>query len=290
MSPLALHVEGRNLVDSQGRIVRLPGVSAFALFKRFLQRDGWNALVLPILQEWRQVAHEGGYDGPIILRVFRHAGGANAFAMDPWSYTSEQIRDFAYRCGEQGFYIDWTGGDYQLCFSGLDGDRGVHEHHNRFCAALVGLNNNIWNVSNEPFKNGLDAFAALPPPWAPAVWYSGSWDDSRDTCCVNLHTDRNDEDGAPKWVGKAHESAPYMWKHGKPVFYDEPMGADEVDIPGRRSCVPRYFGVLGTVIATVSAVYFHSSDGMPCNGLRPITRRCAVQFFAGVAGGLKVAA
>ncbi len=285
-----LHVEGRYLVDSTGKRIRLPGVSAFALFKRYLMNNGWDALCAPILAEWRQVAHEGGYDGPIVLRVFRHAASWNEFGItDPWSYTPAQIHDFASRCAALGFYIDWVGGDYQECFpTGLDGDFGVHKHHNVFTSALVGLTNNIWCISNEPFKNGLDPFQALPPPWAPKVWYSGSYDDARDTVAVNLHTDRSEEAGAQKWVGKAHESAPYMWKHNLPVIYDEPMGADELAIPGKRSNVPAYFGILGSVIAAVSLVYFHCTDGMPCNGLRPITRQCAVEFFRGVVGGLHV--
>jgi hypothetical protein len=79
-----------------------------------------------------------------------------------------------------------------------------------------------------------------------------------------------------------------MWKHNKPVIYDEPMGADEVNQPGKRSNVPKYFGVLGSVLTMVSAVYFHSTAGLACNGLGPITRQCAVEFFKGAKGALLV--
>lgn len=291
-----LHVSGKNIVDAAGKTVRLPGYAAFALFKRFLMPNGWNALVIPNLTEYRSIATAAGYptDGPIALRVFRHAGGANAFAMDPWSYTQAQVTSFATACAQLNFIIDWTAGDYQLCFPGpnpLDGPKGIHEHHNVFCAGLVGVPS-IWNVSNEPFKNGLRPSDAVPPPWAPSIQYTGDYGDDRDTStdlnCVNLHTDRSEEGGAPKWVGKAHESAPYLWKYNKPIFYDEGMGADEDNIPGRRSNVPQYFGIMGSVIAAVSSVYFHSTDGLACNGFRPKTKECAVEFWRGAVGGLLV--
>mgnify|MGYP001558570687 FL=1 len=299
MTP-ALKVAGPHLVERDtGHRARLPGVSAFALFKRYLMQNGWDALVYPILVEWRQVAHDGGYEGPIVLRVFRNAAPPNAFALDPWSYDGAQVAAFTQRCGTLGFYVDWTSGDNQLCFPSADprmgehhGSIGMNQHANIFCAAIAHLPNVIWNTCNEPFKNGVDTDVTKPPPWAPVVQYSGNYDDLRDQthdlACLNLHTDRNTESGAQKWVGKAHESAPYLWLRGKPIFYDEPMGADELTIPGRRSNVPHYFGIYGTVIAMVSAVYFHSTDGLACNGLRPITRQCAVEFFRGIAGGLKV--
>lgn len=295
-----LHVSGAVLLDAQGRSIRLPGVAAFALFKRFLMPSGWDALVLPILTEWRQIATAAGYDGPIVLRVFRCAALPNLFALDPWSYDFTKATDFTNRCAALGFYVDWTGGDYQICFPSadphmgeVDGPQGINQHNNMFCAALLGCENAIWNTCNEPFKNGIDTGWVLPPPWAPTVQYSGEYRegyDQADLRCINLHTDRGEEGGAQKWVGKAHESAPYMWRRGKVVFYDEGMGADEIVIPGRRSNVPRYFGILGTVIAMVNAVYFHCTDGQPCNSLRPVTRQCAVEFFRGIVGGLKVTA
>lgn len=295
----ALHVDGPNLKDDAGTIVRLPGVDAFALLPRFLMHNGWDALTVPILREWRQIAHEGGWDGATILRAFRCAAPPNPFAIDPWSYDFHQVTELTQRCAAEGFYIDWTGGDYQVCFPSSDarrgetnGPKGINQHNNLFCAAIVGLPNCIWNTCNEPGKNGIDTGVTKPPPWAPAVQYSGNYDDNRnladDLACINLHTDRSEEGGAQKWVGKAHESAPYLWLRGKPIFYDEGMGADEVVKDGSRSNVPRYFGILGSVISMVSVVYLHCTDGQFGNSLRPQTRACGVQFFEGFVGGLRV--
>ncbi len=186
--------------------------------------------------------------------------------------------------------MDWTAGDYQFCFPGphpLDGPQGIHEHHNQFTAALTGQQF-IWNICNEPFQNGLDPFQAVPPPWVTGPWYSGVYNDPRDPRCVNLHTDRSEEHGAMKWVGKAHESAPYMWVQGRPVVYDEGMGAAEVAEPNRRSNVPHYFGIMGTVIAMVDLVYFHSTPGISSDGFGPIVKDCWSAFCRGAAGAMTV--
>lgn len=289
-----IYARGKHLVTADGETVRFPGVSAFPLLKRHILVDGWRVAVEPILDELRRIADAAGYHGIIALRVFRHGRDTNPFALDPWAYSPQQAADLTYKAARKDFIIDWTGGDYQFCFPGppLDGPRGIHQHHNEFTAALVGLPY-LWNVSNEPFKNGLDSFDAPPPPWVSAPWYSGWYDDNRDTSCVNLHTDRSEEAGAPKWVGKAHESAPYMWKHSLPVIYDEGMGANEVSIPNRRSNVPAYFRVYGSVLTMVNAVYLHSEVGLSCDGMGPdfaarfpVQRACFVEFFKGAAGAL----
>lgn len=295
-----LRVEGRHLVDEAGQVVRLAGLSAFSLFKDYLEPNGWAAKVEPRLVEYRAQADEAGWQGEIVLRVFRHAASWNAFGItDPWSYSMDQIRDFTLRCAQRDFYLDWTGGDYQVCFPSTDpnagelhGPRGIHEHHNRFTAALIGVPY-IWNVSNEPFKNGLDPRNAPPPPWCAPVQYSGKyydaeWDHATDLACINLHTDRGSEAGADKFVTKPHESAPFLWPHGKPIFYDEPIGADEENSPGRRSNNAAYFGILGQVLSCVSAVYFHSTDGLTCRPFRPITRVACVEFFKGAESARRV--
>ncbi len=289
-----LHVDGANLKDEQGKVVRLPGFQAFALFKRYLvadaHPDGWTVLAKPNLEEYRAIATEAGYPAtaPLVVRVARHAGGGNPFALDPWSYTPAQITDFAQKCADLNFIIDWVGCDYQLCFDGLDGPKGIHEHHNVFCAALVGITS-IWCVSNEPFKNGLNPQDAPPPPWAPVVQYSGQYDPFTGAlACINLHTDRSQEAGAEKWVGKGFESAPYLWVQGKPIFYDEGMGADEDYIQGRRSNVPAHFFIQGQELSAVSANYFHCTDALSGSGFRPVTRQCAVAFMRGAVSALAI--
>ncbi len=280
-----------------GIATRLPGVSYFAGLKRHidLNGDGWRVLVEPELDEIRRVADSAKYHGWIVLRVFRHASWWNVFGIvDPFSYSPQQAADFTSKCLAKGFLVDWTGGDYGICFpAGLDGMLGVHQHHNTFTSALVGLPY-IWQVCNEPFQNGLDPFTAQPPPWVTVPWYSGNYNDARDPQCRSLHTDRGSEGPIPKWVGKAHESAPYMWAYDpRVIIYDEPMCAAEYTEANRRSNVPAYFRTFGTVLTLVNLAYYHFEAGMHCNGLGPefaqqwpLQRMGMQEFFKGVVGAL----
>lgn len=300
MSLPALHVDGNHIIEAGGGIFQGIGTTEFAMFKRYLdpaaKPDGWTVLVKPVLRERMKAARESGWTGPMIARVMRNAAPPNEFALDPWSYPMSAVTEFTAKLEAEGWYVDWTSGDNQICFptaplsqdAELNGSRGFNEHTNQFTAALVGHTNTIWNVCNEPFKNGPNTVSGTtPPPWAPVVQYTGDYEDNRDVAkdlnCVNLHTDRSDEGPVPKWVGKAHESAPYMWRFGKPVFYDEPMGFDEVAVPGRRSNVPYYAQILGSSLLMVSAVYFHSSAGIGSNGFPPITMECWKAFCRGAA-------
>jgi hypothetical protein len=74
------------------------------------------------------------------------------------------------------------------------------------------------------------------------------------------------------------EIADYL---GRPAICDEPMGADEIDIPGKRSNVPDdfyYYAAVGMLLGGGGT--FHSSDGVYSNILRPTTRLCAQSFYA----------
>lgn len=297
MSVLPLHIEGSKIVTSEGKETKLIGLSDFGQFKRWLAKDGKEVLVRPIIMERTNLAREAGYTGPLVARVFRNAADWNPFSLMPWAYPMSAVREFTQFYNELGWYVDWTSGDNQVCFP-LDGDRaqldgllGFNQHTNEFCAALVGTQA-IWNVCNEPFKNGFGhQNLPTPPPWAPNVQYSGDYGDNRDKSfdlnCINLHTDRGTEAGAQKWVGKGHESAPYLWVNNKPVFYDEGMGAAEETIDGKRSCVPYYFETLGNDLQAVNAVYFHSTPGLSSDGFGPEVKKCWKAFIRGAVGGLK---
>jgi len=297
MSVPALRVENSRIVTSDGHETKLVGCADFTQFKRWLAASGKEALVRPIIAERTGLAREAGYTGPLTARVFRNAAYWNPFSLDPWSYPMSAVTEFTQFYNELGWYVDWTSGDNQVCFL-LDGDRaqldgptGFNQHTNVFTNALIGTQY-VWNVSNEPFKNGFGhQDLPKPPPWTSPVQYSGDYGESRnrgnDLSCINLHTDRSVESGVQKWVGKGHESAPYLWPQNKPIFYDEGMGADELTQDGKRSNVPFYFEVLGGDIEVVNAVYFHSQQGAESNGFGPRVKECWKAFCRGAAGGLK---
>lgn len=300
---LPLHVEGDQIKRSDGTIYKGIGTSEFAIINRYMAHpDGWNVLVKPVLQERRNAAEAMGWTGDLIARVARNAHPNNIFHIGPWDYPMSLITEIDGRMHEEGWRVDWVGCDNQHMFptnppgnnAQLDGPRGFNEHTNQFTYAILqnGADIDLWSKCNEPFQNGRNTTAAPLPPWAPKVWYTGDYDDNRDVSldgpCVNLHTDRNTEAGIPKWVGKCHESAPYMWRFHKPVIYDEGMGADEVDITGRRSSNPYYFGIMGSVLTMVSVVYFHSTAGLGSNGFGPKTMECWKAFVRGAVGALKL--
>jgi hypothetical protein len=297
MSVPALSVAG-NTLQADGKLTKLVGVADFSQFKRWLAVSGKEVLVRPIITERTNLAREAGYTGPLTARVFRCAASWNAFALDPWSYPMSAVTEFTQFYNSLGWYVDWTSGDNQVCFpldgdkAQLDGPKGFNQHTNEFTSALIGTQY-VWNVANEPWKNGFGhQDLPVPPPWTSPVQYSGDYgdhrDQSKDLACINLHTDRSTEGVVQKWVGKSHESAPYLWPVGKPIFYDEGMGADEVSKPGSRSNVPAYFGIQASSIAMVNAIYFHSSAGQRSDGFGPVVTECYKAFMRGAAAGLKV--
>ncbi len=266
------------------------GVSAFALFKRWLQPDGPHALVEPILNEWRELANIGDYHGPIVLRVFRYAADWNAFGMLPNSYSFAEITKFTKFCNDRNFYVDWTCGDSQVV---LPDQAAQQQHLNETCAAMVGVLGFV-QTCNEPFKNGIDTSVVKPAQWGTYLRSSGyytdagTWDHSQDLDFIDFHPDRSEDGPVAKWVGKLFESGVYLAPFGVPIVYEEPIGADEINKPGRRSNDPLLFRQAGLAIGVVAGMSFHSTAGLSSDGLGPVQRACAANWFYSIARALPV--
>lgn len=298
LSPI--HVEGNKFVDSTSKNFKYVGVSDFALFKRWLMRDGPNSLVKPRLAEWKALAAAGGYSRPIVLRVFRYAAPPNLFALDPWSYDVNgrmpAVTEFTNFLGENGFYIDWTAGDNQLVLPDPHGPRGQQQHINEFMTALVPCTNAFLQSCNEPFKNGMDVMKIIPPRFGSTLRSSGAYGDfytdphAFDPILDFIDFHSNRFGGGlywPKWVYDLTASAgALLGEYKVPMVFGEPMGADEVDRPGSRSNVAEYFGRLGSLIGWTTGVTFHSQGGVTGDHLGPIQSDCAAKFFNGVQGTL----
>ena len=291
-----VHIEGTRLITSEGHVFKAVGLSEFALFKRWLMPNGPWALVEPILSERKALAVEAGYAGPLVARVFRYAQPSNAFGIPPWSYPMSAVTDFTNFLGARGWYVDWTAGDSQVVLPNPDGPSGQQQHLNEFCAALVTCQNAlIVQTQNEPFKNGVDVSRVVPPKWGTyminsGMYYEGTWNHATDLELLNFHPDRSDDENhtVPKFVGKIFESAVYLQRHGKPFIYDEPIGADEVNIPGRRCNRPDYWAQMGLGIGLTNGMYFHSTPGLSSDGFGPIVKECWKGFCRGVAAGLSI--
>src|SRR5688572_8712213 len=243
-----ISVSGHKFINSDGSEFKYVGVSDFAMFKRWLMPFGPEALVEPRLAEWKELARIAGYDGPIVLRVFRYAHHDNAFGIhDPWSYPFEEITKLSNFVGERGFYIDWTSGDSQHVIPERGGPRGQQQHLNETCAALVGTTNTFLETSNESFKNGkLAENGIVPPAWGTYLRDSGAygetatWPKGTNLDYISYHGSRSRKDLAPYpfWLGELWNSAMHLQVHGKPAVLKEPIGFDETDQPGRRSNNP----------------------------------------------------
>lgn len=289
----AIQIQGASFIAA-GQPWHYVGVSAFALFRRWLMRDGPSALVAPVLEEWRAVAKAGGYDGPIVLRVFRFAAYPNAFALDPWSYAMSELTTFTQFCGDRGFYVDWTCGDAQLVLPDADGAKGQQQHLNECCAALVGQPTFIETV-NEWFKNGVDVFRVVPPVWGVYLRDSGyyseiqTWQAQANLDFISYHSSRSDGGLSPwpKWlIDMDDQLAVLLHAFQKPVILKEPIGFAEVQQPGRRSNDPAHAFRMG-LLAAYGGILFHSDSGLSCDGLGAVQRQCAEAFFSGVTGALR---
>jgi hypothetical protein len=129
-----------------------------------------------------------------------------------------------------------------------------------------------------------------PPPWAPAVQTSGFYDDGPQAfslSAINFHPERSMDGAVPKFVGKLFETAVYLWPVGKPIIYDEIIGAQETNEPGRRCNDPGLWNKMGLAIGLVDGLYFHSQPGLSSDGFGPIVTDCYRAFLKGVVAGLQ---
>lgn len=306
MSLPALAVNGLDVVQKgTTKKVHLVGFSEFALPKRFLLPGGPAAYVAPILAERRQLAERMGWKGPIFVRCFRHARASNAFGIpDPWAWADPangghftKMVEFCRLCEEHGFYVDLTAGDFQDCFTGPNAASDQQQHVNETMAALVQCPNAMFQLSNEPFQNGcLVHPKSVPTGWGDTLRDSGyymdttKWDHGMDLDLVCDHTERGDNNHVvPKFIYDMPVAASYMLEMGVgPVKLEEPIGADENEIPGRRTNRAPLFKLMGEVASYGVGVYFHSTLGLSSDGysIAPRTQACAEFFWAGVAGVL----
>jgi hypothetical protein len=97
---------------------------------------------------------------------------------------------------------------------------------------------------------------------------------------VPVHLNR----GRDTWnmVRRVREIEAMSASTGKPAFNQEPIGAAEASIPGRRESNPNVFFVMGVLdrLFEVGGV-FHSDDGLLAQRLGPNQRLCAEAFVQG---------
>lgn len=283
---LPLVVDGFRFKKTDGTPAPYIGVDCFSLLPRWLMRDGPKALVEPLLDDWRSLSEE-----ELTLRAFRHAAPPNAFALDPWSYDMAEVTKCTQFCNERGFRVDWTAGDAQIVIPSKDGPKGQQEHVNQFMNALVPVDGNFFQTCNEPFKNGIDVTAVIPPKWGTTLRSSGAYGDTargtRDFEALldftDFHPGRgNGSSGWPKATWDLAPSAAELKRALPHAFiFGEPIGCSDVAQSGKRSNDPDHFRQIGTMVAWCAGVTFHCDAGMNGSLLTPIQRDCAKAFFEG---------
>lgn len=292
-----IKVLGYDFVESPtGKIFKMVGVSDFCLFTKYIKGMPIDAR----LAEWKQIAKEGGYSGPITLRVFRHAATWNAFALNPNEYPlseyKDKLRKFISYLGSQGFYVELTGGDAQVIWptdDPIEADwKKLQAHLYEVSAAIVDLPNVFLEVLNQRWKNGR-AYQAVPPKWGlinPLLRSSGAygevhnWPDGSNLDYINYHGTREvDAVRWPKWVHDLPVQASVLnTVHNTAAVLNEPFRAEE------SVSDPQWFSRMGLTVTYCAGITFHSQQGRDGQVLIGNQRLCAIYFFKGVAAGMQL--
>jgi hypothetical protein len=152
--------------------------------------------------------------------------------------------------------------------------------------ALRGLPLVTIEVANEPFKNlpGGDKAAqtlAFALRGRGVLVSSGAYTDWPPLPTADYgttHADRKDD-----WPRTGKDLFDLAEVTKTPWVSDEPMGAAEVDQPGKRSAVPDDFAWFGAAAAMLGAgATFHSDAGILSLPYGPGQRACALAFFYGL--------
>lgn len=311
-----MDIDGLRFVDKKTR-KRIPKVtvSDFCLLKRDLMTDGRNALTKPRLAEWHALAKEGGYDGPIFLRVFHSSHTGNVWGIVPTNYgvlpqTHDRatwlarMRDLTVYVGSfagREFGIEWTGGDRQYIYpipgapepwrGGSADSSRLQQTFNEEMAALVDLPNIFFDEINERDQNG-NCFMVASHDFSTkcrilrsAGYYADSkdkWPFSHVRDYLTFHTSRTVD--MMRWPRLLYDLAPTIAAlhsyYGIPADLDEPYRFEETSDPA-------WAEIMGSFIAWCAGVCFHSRQGLIGDGFQNVPRQrdAAVRFFRGAASG-----
>ena len=279
-----IKVEGKVFKNPDGTIFPYRDASAFLLLRRLLEGDKQG------VHEYCKEMSKLGYN---VLRVFSQVdwdslpGPGPGFLPEDYGYNiyNDAVRrllDIAAACG---LYIELVA--HTFAYNMNDMANHVHrlntivKHHPRF-----------FEVANEPPVNGIDIEALMDLidtsefncPWAtgqydPTALPAGSY--------VTAHTARDSEwPRKAKWLleyreggGPVSDDDPAM---NRPIVGDEPIGAGEIDIPGKRATSPDDFYTYAALAQLMGAgSTFHYQDGLFAELPTGNQLLCAVQFIKG---------
>jgi hypothetical protein len=275
-----VHIDGLVFRDEAGAIWPWRGFTAFTLYLVWLT-DG-AAGVDALLSDWLSKC---GPTGPNTLRVL---GMVNSFAhLWPQEHADyyDQLQPFARHL--------WT--RWQLRFefvifadSGdIMPDLQVQDAHAFHVTRLLEDEPNVFfEIANEPSQHtnlpGGDERAFQMYDWLKRpdmMIATGAGDGNFSGDFTTVHTPRDDQ-----WPRRAKDLQDCRDLSHNPCVGDEPMGAAEVAIDGKRDNNPRNFADYAAVAQLEGAgSTFHSDPGINGQALGPNVTTCAQAFFAAAA-------
>lgn len=280
-----LRRSGVRILTEDGRDWRYRGYSAFTYLQQYCDGEDIDPLVEDAVAAGARVFRVLGMYEPW-LGTFRLA------VTDPARY-DRCLLDFVHEFRDHGLRVQFVVfADAQVVMPDLATQQ-------RWFAHVAALLANEWNVlgelCNECPKNGVDPLAFQRPPPSQVLWSRGSGLSRGDPSApawdvADYHEGRTDE------YPRLNEARPYMTDSnsavfGFPVLQSEPMGASEVDQPGKRAGAiggdPRRavedFGQMGMNFGLQGpGGLFHSDAGLTGTVLGPVQRAMATAFFRGL--------
>jgi hypothetical protein len=277
-----VHVDGKVFRDTSGAIWQYRGVTSFLLFKRYLQ-EGEG--IIPYIDNRRNA-------GANVLRVLTTVTWG---PLAPTDYTDDQFRAFLALVHSRGMRLEVV-----ALASAQDWSLERQQQHVQRIVNLVADAGalDLIEVANEPFQNSAPPMDVMRRVTSPSnvVMALGDYSASCDNPAQpvldyhTFHPERKDEwprtakdevelrDGFDCGDGKPGFKGTHV-----PVVADEPMGADEVNAPGRRSNVPDDFYYFAATSALLGAGgTYHSEAGLRSLEPGPVQAAAELAFFAGM--------
>ncbi len=254
--PVILPAVGRVLANGElfqlnGQIWQWRGSTDFMLFRDFLEGGDLHEVLMQ-----RYAA------GANLVRVLGMAhwipvnAGQSAFTPVMYPQYFEQLTRFVNYVATFGLRVEFTAlADAQTIMPrSADQDAFLF----RVLSALP--ETAFLEICNEPFKNGCDVAALLKNlPHTETVVATGDYTFEQPIVgrYVTVHESRD-----PEWPRKSRLDEWYGVVH-VPVVWDEPIGADETDQPGRRSAnVADFYDLCAGAALHGAGITFHSTSGL----------------------------
>lgn len=264
-----LRIAGKYFRKPDGSLYRWRSASDFLLYKRYL--DGED--ITPIC------ANRTG-TGATMVRVF--GMWPNPPIFDPAAYPLylTSLPTFAQTLAGLGLDLEFTVFAGAQDFETTNSFGEQKDFLQQVRDALLNEPNAVIELANEAWQNGVEP--ALHAPVSGILGTSGSAFDGGPNLPPwdwgTLHPPRDAE-----WFRKAKDAFEYAEVLGRPCIPDEPMGAYEIAIPGRRDTDPNHFYWFAAIAMLLGAgATFHSEDGIFSRVWAATQQACASAFYSAI--------